>query len=551
MADLRGNGLLKVDVKPTNTPDASEAHLARLNETLTFYYYDGTQWVTVKLDAPETYTGNIIPDNANTGQALQALETAFEALTLDGNNTPITRGDAVEDVEPTAGEVATPISGDTADVFLTGGKLEKWVFGTAWTKAFTLDYAEVDTLQSTTDRGNSTTNDIVIDPNGTSTNIAGSQLTIKNSTTGTGTNVGGEFIDVQRSGAVTNTGETIASVIRTVHNSSGYHEGIIGLNGIGRYSGSGGAGYIYAGLIKADYQGSGDVDFLIPFSQSANITGTGAGTIDYARGGGGSVIVNNPNVTVNFAQGGHPNVTLEQGTVGTSQVMFLDYDFNTANLGTTLNLTGDFTYLQGGGGGDVAAAKAHIEANGNKARFIWNQGDWESDFGGLINVSQPVTAYSTATPDALVPVKYLEQELAAIEHEGYSESGTVAGSDLIVNLGDPANPALVVDLDNEMVRIEDYAFRVQNHNLTVDNGVIIMQGLTGASALQLRNTAATQNNYQEFQDKSGTIALLSDLAKPPVHTSRVAAIAALGADKQFVYSAANSDGAIEGTVAWT
>lgn len=60
----------------------------------------------------------------------------------DGNDTPITRGDAIEDIEPTALEVPSPVSGDTASVFLTNGKLEKWLFTTLWSKAYVLDRLE-------------------------------------------------------------------------------------------------------------------------------------------------------------------------------------------------------------------------------------------------------------------------------------------------------------------------------------------------------------------------------------------------------------------------
>lgn len=69
---------------------------------------------------------------------------ALSSASGDGNHTPITRADAIENVAPTAGEVSSPISGDTASVYLTSGKLEYWVHnGTAWSKAYVVDAGSI------------------------------------------------------------------------------------------------------------------------------------------------------------------------------------------------------------------------------------------------------------------------------------------------------------------------------------------------------------------------------------------------------------------------
>ena len=147
MAILTSHGILLVNEIPTHTPTADQAKLARLLDTFTFYYYNGTAWLTLRLDTPETFTGNIIPNNATLGQALQALEDAIETINQDGNHTPISRNNAIENVEPTASEVPSPLNGDTADINLTSGKLEKWFYnGSTWGKAFTLDYKDVTNL---------------------------------------------------------------------------------------------------------------------------------------------------------------------------------------------------------------------------------------------------------------------------------------------------------------------------------------------------------------------------------------------------------------------
>lgn len=124
-----------------------------------------------------TFTGVTITDNSTAKVALQELETAIEAITADGNETPIVRGDAVTGVAPTVGEVATPEAGDTASVFLTDGQLEKWVHnGTSWSLAYTLAANIAADLAYTA----SPTNGIVTSSTGTDATIP----------LGTGTNAG-------------------------------------------------------------------------------------------------------------------------------------------------------------------------------------------------------------------------------------------------------------------------------------------------------------------------------------------------------------------------
>lgn len=147
MAILQSHGILLVNSIPVHTPSVNQAKLARLEDTFTFFYYNGVAWLTIRLDSLETYSGNIIPDNSDLGTALQALELAIEGINQDGNHTPITRNNDTEDIEPTNIEVTSPLSGDTADINLTSGKLEKWVYnGSIWSKAFTIDYKDVTNL---------------------------------------------------------------------------------------------------------------------------------------------------------------------------------------------------------------------------------------------------------------------------------------------------------------------------------------------------------------------------------------------------------------------
>lgn len=147
MAIINSHGIMQVTSIPTHTPTSTQARLARLVDTMTFFLFNGSAWITIRLDSPETFMGNIIPDNVNIGTALQALETAIEAVTQDGNHTLVTRTNGTINAEPTAVEVPSPTNGDTADILLNNGILEKWAYtGGSWTKAFFIDYADVTNL---------------------------------------------------------------------------------------------------------------------------------------------------------------------------------------------------------------------------------------------------------------------------------------------------------------------------------------------------------------------------------------------------------------------
>ena len=86
-------------------------------------------------------TGQIIWLWNNSGPAWVSYDLgALSSASGDGNHTPITRPNATENVAPTAGEVPSPVSGDTASVYLTNGILEYWVYnGSAWSKAYSVN----------------------------------------------------------------------------------------------------------------------------------------------------------------------------------------------------------------------------------------------------------------------------------------------------------------------------------------------------------------------------------------------------------------------------
>lgn len=62
----------------------------------------------------------------------------------DGKTYHIPRTNDTEDVVPTVAEVANPISGDTADVLLSNGKLEKWSYdGASWNKDMVISSSDI------------------------------------------------------------------------------------------------------------------------------------------------------------------------------------------------------------------------------------------------------------------------------------------------------------------------------------------------------------------------------------------------------------------------
>lgn len=192
--------------------------------------------------------------------------------------------------------------------------------------------------------------------------------------------------------------------VRAVRNSSNDNEtGTVGLN-IGTYkSGIMDSDYLYGTDFTTRLDGGGNTDFLVGHVNRVRLEGSNPSNIGtIVRGHSTDVRIDNPNSTVPFVQGNHPTVDMRQGTIGGATNMFMDFDVSTANLGSTLNFTGDVTYLQGGGGGDVISLKQHLDNEGHKLRFIWNQGEIESDFAGIINYTGDVSNIESASDKVLI-----------------------------------------------------------------------------------------------------------------------------------------------------
>ena len=140
---------------------------------------------------------------------------------------------------------------------------------------------------------------------------------------------------------------------------------------------------LYGQDLKTILTGGGTTSYLIGQVLRVKALGTETLTVNgVARGQSADIEINNPNFT-GYVQALHPTLNLKKGNITGGEIIFMDFDLDHAD--TDLNVTGDLTYLAGGGGSDVAAMKTKLEAINKKFRFIHNQGETESDFGGILN----------------------------------------------------------------------------------------------------------------------------------------------------------------------
>ena len=160
--------------QPSWTPTGTQSAWAREEDTPSIWYWTGAAWINIDLDFVRTYTGALLTDNESSlGDQLQALETAIEAIILDGNHTYVSRAGSTQNVAPTSGEVSSPQSGDTADIYLqTAEILEKWAYTSSWSKVISIDLSP--TISNLGYTASAT--------DGTITNTSGSDATVPSAT---------------------------------------------------------------------------------------------------------------------------------------------------------------------------------------------------------------------------------------------------------------------------------------------------------------------------------------------------------------------------------
>ena len=140
----RGISMIEAGAAPSFTPTTNQSKWAKEEGNAKFYYFD-TSWKLIDLGFSKTYSGSILPTNSSElSDHLQALETAIESFTTDGNLTQISRSNSTEDVAPTSSEVPSPQDGDTANISLTSQKVEAWSYSSGtWTKNYVVDHSTV------------------------------------------------------------------------------------------------------------------------------------------------------------------------------------------------------------------------------------------------------------------------------------------------------------------------------------------------------------------------------------------------------------------------
>tara|TARA_B110000285_G_scaffold234059_1_gene309712 strand:- start:1947 stop:3419 length:1473 start_codon:yes stop_codon:yes gene_type:complete len=203
---------------------------------------------------------------------------------------------------------------------------------------------------------------------------------------------------------------------------------------INRKTGAGNLLYQYVFDIKNELH-NGEIGFLNGAVVRNSVLGTEAAKVlTVMRAISPITTVDNPNAEVHFPQVMHPSLALKNGTIKQGgQVLFLDIDVTTANLGTTLVVAGDIAYLEGGGGSDVAAFKTYLEGLGHKLRFIKHDGTSESDFKGIINYLGDVSQLEDATNKVLINKEYFESKKRSINFNNYSNLKSGVGHTLSNN----------------------------------------------------------------------------------------------------------------------
>ena len=216
--------------------------------------------------------------------------------------------------------------------------------------------------------------------------LSNSLFTIRESSIGTGTTVN-QFIDVTRENtSEATTAQTFGLVSRVVNTSDETNQGLIGANLVGRDNGEGDLEFVYGSITQADAQNQGSIDFLVAESLRTNITGSGAYTIDFARGLSTDLVLDNPSANVTFLQAMHPSIQLTNGTVTDVTNLYLDLDWD--NTGST-TVIGDIAY--------VRAGNDPLPTPTGNTYFIKSEVTHPSEFAGSIEATSFIGNGSSVT----------------------------------------------------------------------------------------------------------------------------------------------------------
>ena len=246
------------------------------------------------------------------------------------------------------------------------------------------------------------------------------------------TSLGGEiantFFDIERSTNPTGSGYYYGAFKRITRSGTDNETGTKGLDITVQKTGNFNSTVLYGQDLKTTLTGGGTTSFVI--GQVLRVKALGTETLNVngvVRAQSADIEINNPNYT-GYIQTMHPTLELKKGNITGGEIIFMDFDIDSSD--PELNVTGDLTYLAGGGGSDVEAMKGILATNGHKFRFIHNQGTTESDFGGIINYTAPLSSYATATNKALTNIEYIESlnYIGGTGTTNYLQKATAAGT---------------------------------------------------------------------------------------------------------------------------
>ncbi len=136
-------------------------------------------------------------------------------------------------------------------------------------------------------------------------------------------------------------GSVYGGFFSSTGNSTATVDNIVGSRNYGEHTGTGQATFIAGSSHFAVHNGSGNSTGIYAISPKAEIKGTGVGSHQYVIGANINNVLNNSNATVQYLEGAHIAVNLQNGTVTDNAIgLVLDFDY-TAGV-----VSGDLDYLR-------------------------------------------------------------------------------------------------------------------------------------------------------------------------------------------------------------
>ena len=251
---------------------------------------------------------------------------------------------------------------------------------------------------------------------------------------------------------------------------------------------------------ELDIDDNGTDNMLLAYGQSNLVTfsGTETQTVSFLLGFDQKVTLENANATYSNMYGHSVDITVTNGTIDAFAGLRIDLD----QAGGTIS---DGAYLYFGTGIDLAQAQA------NGILVIESDLDLPSFLAGGLEAKEFIK--TGATSDDILLGDGSTTSLSGIPSsslEGYTETGTRAGGDLVITLGDYDDSGTAFKL---ILNTEDGEILVNentNREFKIDLNSIKFTDIS-SNVLNINYLSLTGNRTISFPDASGTIALTSDI----------------------------------------